>query len=226
MQDQLFTYPNPDAPYPIPAFKRTAFLKPLITNPLIEVGDYTYYDDPEAPEAFEHKNVLYHYDFLGDRLFIGKFCALATGVTFIMNGANHDMSGISTYPFAIMGGSWGEGFDIDAFRQLSRGDTCIGNDIWMGRNARVMPGVTIGSGAIIGAEAVVASDVPDYAIVVGNPGRVIRRRFADDVVDRLLALAWWDWPIEQITRHRQLIQGADVAALEAACQSFSSSEGA
>nr|WP_321461710.1 CatB-related O-acetyltransferase [uncultured Cohaesibacter sp.] len=226
MQNEHFANPDPLDPYPIPAFKRTVFLKPLITSPLIEVGDFTYYDDPQTPEEFEHKNVLYHYDFLGDRLIIGKFCALATGVTFIMNGANHDMRGISCYPFGIMGGGWGDGFDVEEFKRLSRGDTIVGHDVWIGRKATIMPGVTIGSGAIIGAGAMVASDVPDYAIVVGNPARVIRMRFDAETIDRLLDIRWWDWPIEMINRHRSLIQGADSEALQAALERFSRQKGA
>nr|WP_321455138.1 CatB-related O-acetyltransferase [uncultured Cohaesibacter sp.] len=226
MQNTHSANPNPDDPYPIPAFKRTAFLKPLITNPLIEVGEFTYYDDPESPESFEHKNVLYHYDFLSDRLIIGKFCALATGVTFIMNGANHDMRGISCYPFGIMGGGWGEGFDIEAFKTLSRGDTVVGHDVWIGRNATIMPGVTIGSGAIIGAGSLVASDVTNYAIVAGNPAKPIRLRFDDASIKRLMAIAWWNWPIERINEHRLLIQGGDIDTLETAYRAFSDELGA
>nr|WP_321481565.1 CatB-related O-acetyltransferase [uncultured Cohaesibacter sp.] len=224
MQDTHFANPDPNNPYPIAAFKRTVFLKPLITNPLIEVGDFSYYDDPEAPEEFEHKNVLYHYDFLGDRLIIGNFCALATGVTFIMNGANHDMRGLSCYPFGIMGGGWGEGFDVEAFKSLSRGDTVVGHDVWIGRNATIMPGVTIGSGVIIGSGAVVASDVPDYTIVVGNPARPVRKRFDAKTIERLLAIAWWNWPVEMINRHRMLIQGGDVEALQAAYEAISGTQ--
>ncbi|WP_316862297.1 CatB-related O-acetyltransferase [uncultured Cohaesibacter sp.] len=218
MQDPILTHPDPNNPYPIPAFKRTVFLKPLVTNPLIEVGDFTYYDDPDSPELFEQKNVLYQYDFLGDRLIIGKFCALATGATFIMNGANHDMRGISCYPFGIMGGGWGEGFDIEAFKSLSRGDTIIGHDVWIGRKATVMPGVKIGSGAIIGSGAMVASDVPAYSIFAGNPARQIRMRFDEATIEELLTLAWWDWPIECINKHRLAIQGADIEALRRAAK--------
>lgn len=210
------TGPDPDYPYPRSEFKRFAFLKPLINNPLISVGDFTYYDDPDGPEKFEHNNVLYLHDFLGDRLIIGKFCALATGATFLMNGANHDMSGISTYPFGVMGNGWEEGFDIEIFNAQSRGNTVVGDDVWIGRGAMIMPGVSIGSGAIIGSGAVIASDVPPYGIVAGNPGQIIRMRFDEDRIHRLMALSWWDWPIGLINKYRLLIQGADIDALEAA----------
>ncbi|SNY90454.1 virginiamycin A acetyltransferase [Cohaesibacter sp. ES.047] len=216
MQDKKLTIPNPSDPYPIPAFKRTAFLKPLISSSIIEVGDFTYYDDPDGPERFEENNVLYHYDFLGDRLIIGKFCALATGVTFIMNGANHDMRGLTSYPFGIMGGDWGEGFDIEEFKAQSRGDTIVGDDVWIGRNATILPGVSIGSGAIIASNSVVSKDVPAYGIVAGNPAKLVRHRFDDDIIGRLMDLSWWDWPVEMITRHRKIIQGADITALEEA----------
>ncbi|PLW76477.1 chloramphenicol acetyltransferase [Cohaesibacter celericrescens] len=208
--------PDPDQPHPIAGQNRVAFLKPLISNPLISVGDYSYFDDPDGPERFESNNVLYHFEFIGDHLVIGKFCAIATGATFIMNGANHAMNGFSTYPFAAMGGGWQEGFDLDSYRAQSRGDTVVGDDVWIGRNATILPGVTIGSGAIIAAGAYVSRDVPAYGVVGGNPAKLIRLRFEPDVIDRLMALAWWDWPVEMISEYRSLIQGADIDALEQA----------
>ncbi|WP_319533310.1 CatB-related O-acetyltransferase [uncultured Cohaesibacter sp.] len=216
MQDTKLTNPNPDYPYPKAEFKRFAFLKPLITNPNILVGDFTYYDDPDGPEKFEQNNVLHHHDFFGDRLIIGKFCALATGVTFIMNGANHDMSGLTTYPFGVMGNGWDEDFDIEVFKAQSRGDTIVGDDVWIGRNATILPGVSIGSGAIIAANSTVTKDVPAYGIVAGNPAKLVRQRFDDRTIDRLMDLSWWDWPIELINRHRTIIQGNDIDALEEA----------
>ena len=208
--------PAPSTLYPMAGFPRAVFLKNVVTRPAIEVGDYSYYDDPDGAERFEEKNVLYHYDFYGDRLRIGKFVAIAHGATFIMNGANHLMTGFSTYPFDIFGKGWEKDFDQTAYVAASRGDTVVGNDVWIGREARIMPGVTIGDGAVIGAHSVVASDIPPYAIAVGNPARVVRRRFDDETVAALLDIAWWNWPAERIARNLGAIRGADLDMLKAA----------
>ncbi|MFD1695454.1 CatB-related O-acetyltransferase [Roseibium aestuarii] len=213
--------PSPEAIHPFPSAApgdnhHTVFIRNVISGPNIEAGDYSYYNDPEGADRFQERCVRYHFDFLGDRLVIGRFCAIATGVQFIMNGANHLMSGISTYPFQIFGQGWEEGFDPSVYRAASRGDTVIGHDVWIGTDATILPGVTIGSGAIIGAKAVVGSDVPPYAIVVGNPARVIRLRFDDKTIERLLEIAWWDWPIEKISQHRDAIRSGTLADLELA----------
>jgi virginiamycin A acetyltransferase len=208
--------PSPDTRHPFNGETHTVFLKNVITRPTIDVGDFTYYNDENHACDFENRNVRYHFDFIGDRLKIGKFCALATGTNFIMNGANHAMTGFSTYPFNIFGDAWREGYDPATIFDHLRGDTVVCHDVWFGTNATVMPGVTICSGAIIGAHAVVSSDVPPFAIVVGNPGRVVRLRFDEDTIERLLDIAWWHWPIEKITRHLSSIRGADIEALERA----------
>lgn len=208
--------PSPDTLHPFNGEPHTVFLKNVIARPTIEIGDYTYYNDFENASDFENRNVRYHFEHIGDRLKIGKFCALATGTNFIMNGANHAMTGFSTYPFHIFDAAWMEQFDPATIFDHLRGDTIVGNDVWFGTNATVMPGVTICSGAIIGAHAVVASDVPPYAVVVGNPGRVVRLRFDEETIDRLLEIAWWDWPINRITRHLSAIWGADIDRLERA----------
>lgn len=208
--------PDPDNTHPLPFHPRTAFLKNLITRPTIEVGDYTYYDDPLGPERFEEHNVLYHFDFVGDRLVIGRYCAIAANTRFIMNGANHDMRGFSTFPFPIFGGAWRDAFDPAALAAGHRGDTVVGNDVWFGMEALVMPGVSIGHGAIVAARAVVGSDVPPYAVVAGNPARIVRMRYDEETVRRLLAVAWWDWPVDKVTRNIDAISGTDLDRLERA----------
>ncbi|BCS31547.1 Vat family streptogramin A O-acetyltransferase [Luteitalea sp. TBR-22] len=209
--------PDPRNPHPMAGFPQVCFIRNTVSNPNIIVGDYTYYDDPEDSEGFE-RNVLYHFPFVGDRLVIGKFCAIARGVQFIMNGANHRMSGISTYPFEIFGNGWEAVAPADG-ELLHKGDTVIGNDVWIGYESLVMPGVHIGNGAIVAARSVVVSDVPAYAIVGGNPARVIRERFPRDVAARLESIAWWDWPIDKVTQHLQVIVSGDVDALEACARS-------
>lgn len=208
--------PNPDTKHPMPLHPRGGFLKPLVDADNIEIGDFTYYDDPAGPEHFVEKCVLYHYPFIGDRLSIGRFCAIAEGAKFVMNGANHAMSGFSTYPFNIFGNGWEEGFDSATWSQELRGDTVIGNDVWIGMEALVMPGVTVGHGAIVAARAVVSRDVPPYAIVAGNPAKVVKTRFDPETVERLLAVAWWDWPVDKVTRNLDAIRGADISRLEQA----------
>ena len=204
--------PDPDTPYPLAATRQVAFLKNVVNHSMIEIGDYTYYDDPGGPERFVETCVRYHFEHMGDRLVIGRFCALATGVQFIMNGANHALDGLSTYPFSIFGEGW-EDPAADWVRG-SRGDTVIGHDVWIGRGATIMPGVRVGNGAVVGAGAVVARDVPDYAVAAGNPARVVKIRFSQDVVERLLRIAWWDWPPERVTASLAAIRSGDIDALE------------
>jgi virginiamycin A acetyltransferase len=200
---------DPNQVYPIPEHRRVCFLKNVVTSPQITIGDYTYYDDPIAPENFE-RNVLYHYG--NDRLIIGKFCAIATQVKFIMNGANHKLDGISTYPFPIFGGEWA-GMMETLMNLPSRGDTIVGHDVWLGYESIVMPGVNIGNGAIVAARSVVVKDVPAYTIVGGNPAQIIKQRFSDEEIARLQETQWWDWEIDKITRNLPLIMAGDVAAL-------------
>lgn len=206
------TGPSPETRHPIPGVTRTGFLRPFITRPTIEVGEYTYYDDPRGPEHFE-SNVLYHFDFIGDRLVIGRYCSIASGVTFIMNGGNHPTTWMTTYPFPVFGGGWEAAMPSS---WPTRGDTLIGNDVWVGYGATIMPGVTIGDGAIIATASVVTKDVPPYAIVGGNPAALIRYRFDDATIRRLLAIRWWDWDAAKVTRHVQALCAGDVEALERA----------
>jgi virginiamycin A acetyltransferase len=204
--------PSPDTVHPVAEHPRVVFLKPLVRAPNIEVGDYTYYDDPDDPAAFERQNVLYAYG--PERLVIGRYCALATGVRFIMAGANHPTAGVSTFPFAIFGGAWAEQ-TLDLVQAVpSRGDTIVGNDVWIGYEAVVMPGVRIGDGAIVAAEAVVTRDVPPYGVVAGNPARLVRTRFDETDVNRLLRAAWWHWPVELVTEHARIIMAGRPAEVE------------
>lgn len=204
--------PSPDNPHPMAGFPQVCYLKNVITRPNIEIGDYTYYDDPRGPEHFEAQ-VLYHFPFIGDRLCIGKFCALAQGIKFIMNGANHAMGGFSTYPFYIFGNGW-ETQTPPTDSLPYKGDTIVKNDVWIGHQATIMPGVCIGNGAVVATQSVVVQDVPDYAIVGGNPAQIIRLRFEPMVIDQLLEIAWWNWGIEKITRNLNKILAADVEALK------------
>lgn len=203
---------NPNEKHPMKGFPQICFIKNTVSNPNIIIGDYTYYDDLENSENFE-RNVLYHFPFIGDKLIIGKFCALATGVKFIMNGANHKMSGFSSYPFQIFGNGW-EKITPQPGELPNKGDTVIGNDVWIGYEAVIMPGVEIGDGAIIASKSVVTKNVAPYTIVGGNPAKEIRKRFADEVIETLLEIAWWNWDIEKITRNLERIVGGDIEALK------------
>jgi virginiamycin A acetyltransferase len=203
--------PDPLNKHPLEGFPQVCFIKNTVTNPNIIIGDFTYYDDPEDSEDFE-RNVLYHFPFIGDKLVIGKFCAIAKGVQFIMNGANHKLSGFSTFPFYIFGNGWEKAMPKPGDLPY-KGDTIIGNDVWIGYKALIMPGVKIGNGAIISTLAVVTTDVPAYTVVGGNPAKVIKTRFSDEIVFELEKLAWWDWPIEKITKHLAAIMSNNINML-------------
>ena len=205
------TGPNPATTFPLDGIKTLCFLKNIVNLKNVSIGDYTYYDDFEDVQYFA-RNVRYHFEFTGDKLIIGKFCQIASGVEFIMNGGNHLTSGISTFPFSIFGHGWERAMDGKSFP--NKGDTIIGNDVWIGYKALIMPGVRIGDGAIIAAASVVTKDVPPYAIVGGNPARVLRMRFAEADIQRLLRIRWWDWSAEKITHHAELLTSASVEALE------------
>ena len=199
--------PNKDLKFPLENYDRLCFLKNVIKNPNIIVGDYTYYDDFENVENFE-KNVKYHFDFISDQLIIGKFCMIASDVKFIMNGANHLTDSLSTYPFAIFGNGWENAMEGKTYPK--KGDINIGNDVWIGYNATIMSGVTIGDGAIIAANSTVIKDVEPYSIVGGNPAKEIKKRFSKAVILKLLEFQWWNWDIEKITRNIQNLTGAEI----------------
>ncbi|MBI5273366.1 MAG: CatB-related O-acetyltransferase [Chlamydiia bacterium] len=210
---------SPDTPYPIgKTSKKVIFLKNFITNPNIQVGDYTYFHGGDSPESFEKRNVAFAFS---SQLIIGKFCQIAFGTKFILSDANHPMNGFSTFPFFIFGklgddcSQWAD----CAFDLPNKGDTVIGNDVWFGHESLVLPGVKIGDGAIIGARAVVTKDVAPYTIVGGNPAEIIRKRFPAPVIEQLLNIRWWDWDYDAITRHISAIAGADIQALQD-CERF------
>ena len=205
-------YPNKNQKFPLENYTRLCFLNNIITNPNIIVGDYTYYDDFEDVANFE-KNVKYHFDFIGDKLIIGKFCMIASDVTFIMNGANHLTQSISSYPFAIFGHDWQNAMKDKTYP--NKGNTIVGNDVWIGYNVTILPGITIGDGAIIAANTTVTKDVPQYSIVGGNPSKVIKKRFSDEKIETLLELKWWDWNIEKITAHVTELTGDSITNLKA-----------
>lgn len=188
--------PDPNCTFPN-EYGTSVFLKNVITAPNIIVGDYTYYDD-EHPELFEKQNVLFNYPEFGDRLVIGKFCQIASGTQFIMGSANHRLSSISTYPFNVFGGAWTKNTPPHLSQLPFKGDTVIGNDVWFGRECRIMPGVHIGDGAVIAAYSVVAKDIPPYTVAGGNPCRPIKPRFDEELSELLLQLKWWDFSAEQL----------------------------
>ncbi len=200
--------PDPNVIYPISGYDKEIYVKPTITRNNIIVGDFTYIADSD----FE-SHVTHHYEWNGDKLIIGKFCQIAAGVEFVMNGANHQMNAVSTYPFYTLDG-WG--MDPPAFSDLPyKGDTVIGNDVWIGQNAVILPGVHISDGAIIGADSIVGSDVDPYTIVIGNPSEILRTRFDVELIDLLLKFRWWDKSIEEINRLIPLLTCSDLEKVRA-----------
>lgn len=194
---------NPDEIYPVGGTRSVTYVKPTVTRPNIIVGEFTYFSD----ENFE-SHVTHHYDFNGDKLIIGKFCQIAAGVNFIMNGANHQMNAVSTFPFYIFNGWQQE--TPPMFEMPLKGDTVVGNDVWIGQNATILPGVRIGDGAIIGANSTVGSDVEPYTIVVGNPAKAIRKRFDDELIEVLEEVKWWDLPVDEINELIPILSCSDL----------------
>ncbi len=199
---------DPNVIHPISGYDKEIYVKPTINNPNIIVGDFTYIADSE----FE-RHVTHHYEWNGDKLIIGKFCQIAAGVEFVMNGANHQMNAVTTFPFYTL-----EGWDMDPpalFDLPRKGDTVIGNDVWIGQNAVILPGVRIGDGAIVGANSVVGSDVAPYTIVAGNPAKTLRKRFDEELIDLLLKFRWWDKSIEEINSLIPLLTCSDLEKVRA-----------
>ena len=206
-------WPNKDDVFPNPNLKEICYIKNAVKNPNIIIGDYTYYDDINGADDFE-KHVTHFYDFIGDKLIIGKFCSIAKGIEFIMNGANHKMDSVSTYPFYIMGKDWGSALAPHTDELPLKGDTIVGNDVWFGENVTVLPGVHIGDGAIIGANSVVSRDIPPYCIAAGNPCTVKKKRFDDDVIELLEEIKWWDWDIQKINDNIQILMSNDISLIK------------
>ena len=205
--------PSPDVVFPN-EYGTSCFLKNVITAPNITVRDYTYYDNPVDPTAFERRNVLFNWPEFGDRLIIGKFCSIACGAKFLFNSANHAMGSLSTYPFPIFFEEWGLDAGDIASAWDNKGDIIIGSDVWIGYEAVILAGVTIGDGAIIGTRAVVTKDVPPYTIVGGVPAKPIRRRFPEETAEKLLELQWWNWPRERIAEHIAALQAGSIAQIK------------
>lgn len=195
--------PNPNKVNPVLGVDNLIYVKPTIKNKNIIVGDFTYFSDVN----FE-KQVTHHYDFNNDKLIIGRFCQIAEGVNFIMNGANHQMNAVSTYPFYILEG-WNQEIPKQSEMPI-KGNTIIGNDVWIGQNATILPGVHIGNGAIIGLNSVVGSDIPPYSVAVGNPAKVIRKRFDDELIQIMEQLKWWDKSIEEINNLIPILSCSDL----------------
>lgn len=214
----MLNIPDPNVIFPN-EYGTSCFVKNVVHAPNIEIGDYTYYDDDTDPTGFEHNNVLFNYPEFGDRLIIGKFCALAQGTTFIMGPANHRTGSASTYPFNVFGGAWTEATP-DHMSQLPRkGDTVVGNDVWLGRECVVMPGVKIGDGAIVTAYSVVTRDVAPYTVAGGNPARFIKNRFDEELTGLLLRLKWWELPPEELVAWLPILCDENLENLRSALKS-------
>ena len=208
------TIPDSSRIYPRTGDTQIVYLKNVIENPNIEIGEFTIYNDfVHDPRDFQRNNVLYHYPINQDRLIIGKFCSIACGARFLFNSANHTMGSLATYTFPLFYEEWGHGMRPDMAWD-NKGDIVIGNDVWIGYEAVILAGVTIGDGAIIGTRAVVTKDVPPYTIVGGVPARMIRKRFSDEDVKTLQEIKWWDWPVEKISSAIPFIQAGDIDSLK------------
>jgi virginiamycin A acetyltransferase len=209
--------PDPDALFPMPGIGSLVFLRPLLARhpeiANVSVGRFSYYSDFGDPLRFFVRNVAYNFGFSGARLEIGSYCQIAHGASFLMSDANHAVVGPSTFPFSVFGGAWADAMPAERAPFLDKGDIRIGHDVWLGHESLVLAGVTIGTGAIVAARAVVSRDVPPYAVVAGNPARVVRQRFDPATVSGLLELAWWDWPPARVSAAVPALMAGDLATL-------------
>jgi len=205
--------PDPNVVFPRQGNNHTCYLKNVIESPNIIVGDFTIHHSFHDPRDFEKENVLYHYPVNNDRLIIGKFCSISNGVKFIMNGANHSLDSFTTFPFPLFSDDWGSRQEVTEAWD-NKGDTVVGNDVWIGFETIVMPGVHIGDGAIVATRSLVNKDVAPYTIVGGSPAKAIRKRYEERVISLLLKAHWWDWDISKIQKSIPVLCGKDVEALE------------
>lgn len=208
----MSTIPDPTTTMPN-EYGTTVFLKNIVKGENIIVGDYTYYDDSHDPMGWERNNVLFTYQFFGEKLIIGRYCCLAEGSTFIMGAANHRLSSVTTYPFSVMGGLWRELSTPHIDELPHKGDTVVGNDVWLGLDAVVMPGVRLGDGCIVAAKSVVTKSFEPYSIIGGNPARLIRKRFDEGLIALLLRFAWWDRSPEEVTSLLPLLTCSDIESV-------------
>ena len=207
--------PNPNEVFPN-EYKTSCFIKNVVKAPNISIGDYTYYDDDVAPMDFEKNNVLFNYPEFGDKLIMGKFCQIAKNVKFIMGAANHRLSSVSTYPFNVFGGAWEKNTPPHLNQLPFKGDTILGNDVWIGRESIIMPGVKIGDGSIVAAYSIVTKNVEPYSVVGGNPARFIKKRFDDELIDLLLKTKWWDFEPEKLVEFLPLLCESDLEKVKRA----------
>ena len=215
MKNKDVEVPSPNVIFPN-EYKTSCYIKNVVKAPNISIGDYTYYDDDVAPTEFERNNVLFNYPEFGDKLIIGKFCQIAQNVKFIMGAANHRLSSITTYPFNVFGGAWQENTPPHLKQLPFKGDTVIGNDVWIGRESVIMPGVKIGDGSIIAAYSIVTKDIEPYSVVGGNPAKFIKKRFDDELIELLLQTRWWDFAPEKLVDILPLLCETDLAKVKQA----------
>lgn len=205
----MYQIPDPNQIFPN-EYKTSCFIKNVVKAPNISIGDYTYYDDAADPTGFEANNVLLNYPEFGDHLIIGKFCAIASGTKFIMGSANHRISSVTTYPFHVFGGAWRENTPPHLDQLPRKGDTVVGNDVWIGRECVIMPGVKVGDGAIVAACSVVTKDIPPYTVFGGNPAKFVKQRFDEELTGLLLQFRWWDLEPEALVEVLPLLCDPDL----------------
>lgn len=201
--------PDPNEIFPN-EYKTSCFIKNVVSAPNIFIGEYTYYDDPVNPTGFEKNNVLFNWPEFGDKLIIGKFCSIACGTQFIMGPANHRISSVTTYPFHVFGGAWTDNTPPHLSQLPHKGDIIVGNDVWIGRKSTIMPGAKVGDGCIVAAHSVVTGSFEPYSVIGGNPARLIKKRFDEELIVLLLHLKWWDFEPQKLIEILPLLCNPDL----------------